>query len=378
MSADPIAKLRRTGRTLPPKTRADVLAMAPEITPRLVALLADADGGWASVHAADLLVDLKAAEAIGPMLGALGELDFDDSLFNRIVMRLPELGGAVLEPALAFLGKNEDDEETVQAVCEVLAKLGIKDERIFEALSNVFKRGEEPLAAGLLADYGDPRALPLVERAVFDFQPDFTRVRSRGDLAELLEAHERLGGDLPPHVRERIDGWFAEWDARHRRSKAASPPVRKPKVGRNDPCPCGSGKKYKKCCLDADEAARPRVAEANGDPPHVGNGVSDDPFKMARQFFREKDASRGPAQQMADYAKPILDATDGSLDSTKAALNMAMLLWNLAITRDEAKREETLADMMLRLDEADRAEFDRTARMMIDRHREMFPEMHPR
>jgi len=22
------------------------------------------------------------------------------------------------------------------------------------------------------------------------------------------------------------------------------------KVGRNDPCPCGSGKKYKKCCAD--------------------------------------------------------------------------------------------------------------------------------
>ncbi|HEX5691678.1 MAG TPA: SEC-C metal-binding domain-containing protein, partial [Roseiflexaceae bacterium] len=27
------------------------------------------------------------------------------------------------------------------------------------------------------------------------------------------------------------------------------------KVGRNDPCPCGSGKKYKKCCLAKDEAA---------------------------------------------------------------------------------------------------------------------------
>ncbi len=24
-----------------------------------------------------------------------------------------------------------------------------------------------------------------------------------------------------------------------------------PKVGRNDACPCGSGKKYKKCCLSA-------------------------------------------------------------------------------------------------------------------------------
>jgi hypothetical protein len=27
------------------------------------------------------------------------------------------------------------------------------------------------------------------------------------------------------------------------------------KIGRNDPCPCGSGKKYKKCCLAKDEAA---------------------------------------------------------------------------------------------------------------------------
>jgi uncharacterized protein len=28
-----------------------------------------------------------------------------------------------------------------------------------------------------------------------------------------------------------------------------------PKVGRNDPCPCGSGQKYKKCCLTADISA---------------------------------------------------------------------------------------------------------------------------
>jgi len=27
-------------------------------------------------------------------------------------------------------------------------------------------------------------------------------------------------------------------------------PVRRIKIGRNDPCPCGSGKKYKKCCID--------------------------------------------------------------------------------------------------------------------------------
>jgi hypothetical protein len=28
------------------------------------------------------------------------------------------------------------------------------------------------------------------------------------------------------------------------------------KLGRNDPCPCGSGKKYKNCCLEKDEASR--------------------------------------------------------------------------------------------------------------------------
>ena len=27
-----------------------------------------------------------------------------------------------------------------------------------------------------------------------------------------------------------------------------------PKAGRNDPCPCGSGKKYKHCCLEKDRA----------------------------------------------------------------------------------------------------------------------------
>ena len=33
-------------------------------------------------------------------------------------------------------------------------------------------------------------------------------------------------------------------------------PVRKDqKVGPNDPCPCGSGKKYKKCCMQKDKMA---------------------------------------------------------------------------------------------------------------------------
>lgn len=32
------------------------------------------------------------------------------------------------------------------------------------------------------------------------------------------------------------------------------------KIGRNDPCPCGSGKKYKRCCLN--KAKEQYLAEA--------------------------------------------------------------------------------------------------------------------
>jgi uncharacterized protein len=34
----------------------------------------------------------------------------------------------------------------------------------------------------------------------------------------------------------------------HRKSAVAQVQRETPKVGRNDPCPCGSGKKFKKCC----------------------------------------------------------------------------------------------------------------------------------
>jgi hypothetical protein len=32
--------------------------------------------------------------------------------------------------------------------------------------------------------------------------------------------------------------------------------AKKEEIGRNDVCPCGSGKKYKRCCLESDEKKR--------------------------------------------------------------------------------------------------------------------------
>jgi SEC-C motif len=120
------------------------------------------------------------------------------------------------------------------------------------------------------------------------------------------------------------------------------------KVGRNDPCQCGSGKKYKKCCLDADEAARSSM----------------------------RADALGPRAQMAEYAKPIIDVTNGSAESIREAIDIAKIFWNLAVLRDDAMREGALREALVQIDEASRADFEETARMMLERHRAMFPEMH--
>ena len=57
---------------------------------------------------------------------------------------------------------------------------------------------------------------------------------------------ENLRKAITPNVRDIHAHWLA------RRSNYAPPATAirsEPKVGRNDPCPCGSGKKFKKCCL---------------------------------------------------------------------------------------------------------------------------------
>jgi preprotein translocase subunit SecA len=59
--------------------------------------------------------------------------------------------------------------------------------------------------------------------------------RCRGGAADAAPAQKR------PRQRHRQRG-------RRRRGTKAKPVRSVPKVGRNDPCPCGSGKKYKHCC----------------------------------------------------------------------------------------------------------------------------------
>jgi uncharacterized protein len=61
------------------------------------------------------------------------------------------------------------------------------------------------------------------------------------------EGIETIRNMIAPRVRDIHSYWLAR---RQDAGAGTSPVIRGgDKVGRNDPCPCGSGKKYKRCCL---------------------------------------------------------------------------------------------------------------------------------
>lgn len=65
------------------------------------------------------------------------------------------------------------------------------------------------------------------------------------ELAEVGDEDQVRAQDA---ISQSVRALHAYWLARRTPQSA---PIRRvaPKVGRNDPCPCGSGKKYKHCCL---------------------------------------------------------------------------------------------------------------------------------
>jgi len=64
-------------------------------------------------------------------------------------------------------------------------------------------------------------------------------------LVEFIARYSVDGQPLTHHERSefrKLDGWWVYVDGERIPVKQAQ------KVGRNEPCPCGSGKKHKKCC----------------------------------------------------------------------------------------------------------------------------------
>ena len=68
---------------------------------------------------------------------------------------------------------------------------------------------------------------------------------------EELEAYRFGHYNLPDKSQEPIVLWLCRkcLEKIKARNGEQTTVVKEKKIGRNDPCPCGSGKKYKKCCI---------------------------------------------------------------------------------------------------------------------------------
>jgi tetratricopeptide (TPR) repeat protein len=86
-----------------------------------------------------------------------------------------------------------------------------------------------------------------------------------------------------------------------------------PKIGRNDPCPCGSGKKYKHCCRDKDEAA-----ERAGFATARAAAAAEDEQRQAR--FKQRQAQLEHEDELARASNAVIDWVDaGRLDEAEQA-----------------------------------------------------------
>jgi preprotein translocase subunit SecA len=105
------------------------------------------------------------------------------------------------------------------------------------------------------------RVSSMVLTRVFD-----VRIQGKEEIAAIEAAdHQRHQAELEAavarHLGEPAGNGQPSLEEKQR-AVAAPPPERRkgPKIGRNDPCPCGSGKKFKNChgaALDDEEGARP-------------------------------------------------------------------------------------------------------------------------
>jgi tetratricopeptide (TPR) repeat protein len=96
------------------------------------------------------------------------------------------------------------------------------------------------------------------------------------------------------------------------------------KTGRNDPCPCGSGKKYKRCCQEKDEAeksaARAAAQAAQQAALQAQQAASQARYEAARKAFIEKTRELDAYRELAEASNAVIDMVRaGKLDEAEAA-----------------------------------------------------------
>jgi hypothetical protein len=171
------------------------------------------------------------------------------------------------------------------------------------------------------------------------------------EAADLFEANESPGPDTGAR------------DSLPFQAARLSPP-RQPKVGRNDPCPCGSGKKYKRCCIDRDGSDEARHAHAPVEAASEGTLAR----VMAWAGRDDDDADEWDERRLQVLGEHVGEAcesldlhVDDMFDILGEGLTDSLMVWAMEdlLTRrfdvedERSKTEEYLERHAWRLDEAD-------------------------
>lgn len=121
------------------------------------------------------------------------------------------------------------------------------------------------------------------------------------------------------------------------------------KVGRNEPCSCGSGKKYKKCCESADASQE--------DSP-----VDEKELAVIRS--------------LGEFAEPLTSLAEDA-EQLRRAKTIALAAYEIALTCDLLRREQKMEEILRGADDPKVRESLRAIiENMVERHYEMFPDMH--
>jgi hypothetical protein len=275
VDASPVAeRLRALLRSSPGLTDEAVAlarALGPDESGRIIAEVIDApfalEAVGSQVRAGHLARELGLVAAVEPLLRFIGRTGVQVPVGKTVLSILARFGAAGAGALLSLLERSSARDRP--RITEALARVEVEDERIRTHLARML--GEAPrFAAALLVQRGEWRAMPnlvaaldrLALRPVADGD-----ICAADDLSAIGRAVIAVGGRLSSEHEAKIDEAFAraeptwtslEDDPIDEPLPTRTPAVRDPRAGRNEPCPCGSGKKHKRCCLDRDR----------GDPRH--------------------------------------------------------------------------------------------------------------
>lgn len=283
-----LSALERAGRGPDPTLIRAILDRGQGITPGLLEMLRAEPGqewedddprGYRSIHAGLLLCSLREPAALPIFAKILQDPDWDDSL-DWFDTALPRSYGPLAVPMLIDLASDVGASLRARiGATDMLSMVGVHHPDVRERIARAMRallpqldqdgrpiltpeeRDDPPelwtWAVDTLMQIRDPDSQPLVTALFGEGVIDEEVFGGLNDyLAELKpDARPPLYADRTFDILETYEGLYreAEEEAR-RRAREAKRHVQGrqartgAKIGRNDPCPCGSGKKYKKCC----------------------------------------------------------------------------------------------------------------------------------